>query len=247
MEAPPSTVLYTDGDSKNLELLLDIFGSVVSLKEIAAAYCEANRDPIIAFDILGGQQASTSGTTSSELEEKIEDSVTLTSESEFEEVGDSVILTSESVSEVDARRAGPSSSKQKKLSVSMGTVSSMIPKDYMTNRPLITETSTRTKPLKLSADDVFMPELKDEKASLGAAAMSETLPSSVEEFLFKMLGSGFSLDKSVIEDVLGEHFMMSSVRKVTLEVALTHGVRLMYTLNDLKLCHFYLHFFSLIS
>ncbi|KAM3302334.1 putative nuclear RNA export factor SDE5 [Capsicum chacoense] len=204
MEVPPSTVLYTDGDSKNLELLLDIFGSVVSLKEIAAAYCEANRDPIIAFDILGGQQASTSGTTSSESEEKIEDSVTLTSESEFEEVGDSLILTSESVSEVDARRAGPSSSKQKKLSVSMGTVSCMIPKDYMTNRPLITETSTRTKPLKLSADDVFMPELKDEKASLGAAAMSETLPSSVEEFLFKMLGSGFSLDKSVIEDVLGQ-------------------------------------------
>lgn len=204
MEVSPSTLLSTDDDSKNLERLLDVFGSVVSLDDIAAAYCQADRDPIIAGDILGGQQPSSSGTTTSESEEKIEDSVALTSE--FEEVGDSVISTSESVSEIDGKRAGPSSSKQKKLSVSMGTVSSMIPKDYVTNRPLITETSTRIKPLKLSADDFFTPELRDEKSPLGAAAMSETLPSSVDEFLFKMLGSGFSLDKSVIGDVVGEHF-----------------------------------------
>lgn len=199
MEVPPSTVLFTDDDSQNLERLLDVFGSVVSLDEIAAAYCQAGRDPTVAGKILGRQQPSTSGTTTSELEEKIEDSVTPTSESEFEEVGDS-----ESVSEIDAKRAGPSSSKQKRLSVSMGTVSSMIPKDYVTNRPLITETSTRIKPLKLSADDLFTPEPRDEKAPLDTAAMSETLPSSVEEFLFKMLGSGFSLDRSVIEDVVGQ-------------------------------------------
>ncbi|XP_015082972.1 putative nuclear RNA export factor SDE5 isoform X1 [Solanum pennellii] len=202
MEAPPSTILFTDDDSKNLEQLLDVFGSVVSLDDIAAAYCKAGRDPIIAGDILGDQKPSSSGTTNSEMEENIQDSVTLTSE--FEEVGDSMISTSASVSEIDAERVGPRSSKQKKLSVSMGTVSSMIPKDYLTNRPLITETSTRIKPLKLSADDFLTPELREEKAPLGAADMSETLPSSVEEFLFNMLGSGFSLDRSVIGDVVGQ-------------------------------------------
>ncbi|XP_059283249.1 putative nuclear RNA export factor SDE5 isoform X1 [Lycium ferocissimum] len=205
MEVPPSTVLFTNDDTKNLEQLLDVFGSVVSLNDIAAAYCKAGRDPTITGHILVGDlQGSTSGASTSASEEKIGDSVTLTSESEFEEVGDSVILTSESVSEVDAKRAGPSSSKQKKLSVSMGTVSSMIPKDYMTNRPHITETSTRIKPLKVNVDDFFTPELRDEKAPLGAAAMSETLPSSVEEFLFKMLGSEFSLDMSVIKDVVDQ-------------------------------------------
>ncbi|CAN4102879.1 unnamed protein product [Withania somnifera] len=190
MEVHPSAVMFTDDDSKNLEQLLDVFGSVVSLDEIAAAYCKARRDPSIAGAILGNQRPSTSGTTTSESEEKIDDSVTLTSDFVFDQVGDSVILTSESVSEIDAKRAGPSSSKQKRLSASMGTVSNMIPKDYVTNRPLITEPSTRIKPLKLS------------KAPLSAA--SETLPSSVEEFLFKMLGSGFSLDRSVIEDVVGQ-------------------------------------------
>ncbi|KAJ8532378.1 hypothetical protein K7X08_012301 [Anisodus acutangulus] len=199
MEVPPSTVLFTYDDTKNLERLLNVFGSVVSLDDIAAAYCEAGRDPIMAGDIIVGRQASTSAS-----DEKIEDSMTLTSESEFEEVGDSVIWTSESVSEMDAKRAGPSSSKQKKLSASMGSVSSMIPRDYVTNRPLIIETSTRIKPLKLSADDLFTPELRDEKAPLGAAATCENLPSSVEEFLFKMLGSGFSLDMSVIKDVVGQ-------------------------------------------
>nr|XP_009789582.1 PREDICTED: uncharacterized protein LOC104237132 isoform X3 [Nicotiana sylvestris] len=203
MEAPP-TVLFTDDDRKNLEQLLDVFGRVVSLDDIAAAYCKAGRDPIIAGDILGDLQASTSITTTSASEEKIEDSLTLTSESEFEEVGDSVTLTSESASDIHAKRAGPSSSKQKKLSVSMGTVSSMIPRDYVTNRPLIPETSTRIKPLKLSVDDFFTSEIRDEKAPLGAAAMSETLPGSVEEFLFKMLGDRFSLDMSVIEDVVGQ-------------------------------------------
>ncbi|KAJ8567869.1 hypothetical protein K7X08_020591 [Anisodus acutangulus] len=204
MEVPPSTVLFTDDDTKNLEWLLNVFGSVVSLDDIAAAYCEAGRDPIIAGDIIVGRQASTSGASTSASEEKIEDSVTLTSESEFEEVGDSVLLTSESVSEMDAKRAGSSSSKQKKLLVSMGTVSSMISRDYVTNRPLSTETSTRIKPLKLSADDLFTLELRDEIAPLGAAATSENLPSSAEEFLFKMLGSGFSLDMSVIKDVVGQ-------------------------------------------
>ncbi|KAK4342059.1 hypothetical protein RND71_037875 [Anisodus tanguticus] len=199
MEVPPSTVLFTYEDTKNLERLLNVFGSVVSLDDIAAAYCEAGRDPIMAGDIIVGRQASTSAS-----DKKIEDSMTLTSESEFEKVGDSVIWTSESVSEMDAKRDGPSSSKQKKLSASMGSVSSMIPRDYVTNRPLIIETSTRIKPLKLSADDLFTPELRDEKAPLGAAATSENLPSSVEEFLFKMLGSGFSLDMSVIKDVVGQ-------------------------------------------
>ncbi|XP_009614543.1 putative nuclear RNA export factor SDE5 isoform X1 [Nicotiana tomentosiformis] len=203
MEAPP-TVLFTDDDRKNLEQLLDVFGRVVSLDDIAAAYCKAGRDPTIAGDILGDLQASTYIITTSASEEKIEDSLTLTSESQFEEVGDSVTLTSESASEIYAKRAGPSSSKQKKLSVSMGTVSSMIPRDYVTNRPLIPETSTRIKPLKLTVDDFFTPEIRDEKAPLGAAAMSETLPGSVEEFLFKMLGDGFSLDMSVIEDVVGQ-------------------------------------------
>lgn len=220
MEVPPSPVLFTDDDRKNLELLLDVFGSVASLNDIAAAYCKAGRNPAIAGDILGNVKASTSGTTTSASEEKLEDSVTLTSESEFEEVGDSVILTSESVSEIDAKRAGPSSSKQKKLSVSMGTVSSMIPRDYVTNRSLITEISTRIKPLKLSADDCFAPELRNEKA-----AMSETLPSSVEEFLFKMLGSGFSLDKSVIEDVVGQcgYDMNKSIDKLIDMSAATLG------------------------
>ncbi|KAK4366630.1 hypothetical protein RND71_014510 [Anisodus tanguticus] len=98
----------------------------------------------------------------------------------------------------------PVHQRKKMLSVSMGTVSSMIPRYYVTNMPLITETSTSIKPLELSANDLFTPKLKDERTTLGDATTSKTLPTSVKEFLLKMLKSGFSLDMSVINDVENE-------------------------------------------
>ncbi|KAJ8528946.1 hypothetical protein K7X08_035764 [Anisodus acutangulus] len=80
MEVPQSTVLFTDDDIKNLELLLDVFGSVVSLNEISATYVygKANWNSTIASDILVEMQAGTSAS-----EEKTEDSLTLTSESDL--------------------------------------------------------------------------------------------------------------------------------------------------------------------
>ncbi|KAK4366631.1 hypothetical protein RND71_014511 [Anisodus tanguticus] len=124
MEIPLSTILFTDDDTQNLDRLLYVFGSVVSLDGIVKTYGKVDWNLTIAVDIL----------------------VEI-----FEEVGDSVILFSESISEIDAKRAGP--------------------------------------------------EERDEKTSLGDVATSATLPTSVEEFIFKMVRSGFSLDMSVIKDV----------------------------------------------
>ncbi|XP_019183224.1 PREDICTED: putative nuclear RNA export factor SDE5 [Ipomoea nil] len=70
MEMLPSNFSYGDEDRKNLQQLLEAFGSVVSLEDIASAYCKAGRDPSIAGDIICNLQASTSTTSSSENTEK---------------------------------------------------------------------------------------------------------------------------------------------------------------------------------
>nr|GMD53257.1 putative nuclear RNA export factor SDE5 isoform X1 [Ipomoea batatas] len=70
METLPSSFSYGDEDRKNLQQLLEAFGSVVSLEDIASAYCKAGRDPSFAGDILCNLQASTSTTLSSENTEK---------------------------------------------------------------------------------------------------------------------------------------------------------------------------------
>ncbi|KAJ8531551.1 hypothetical protein K7X08_026985 [Anisodus acutangulus] len=78
---------FTDDDTKNLEHLLDVFGSVVSLNYIAATYGKAYQNPTIAGDILVEFQAGTYGTTTSASEEKPEDSLTLTSKSDLRSRG----------------------------------------------------------------------------------------------------------------------------------------------------------------
>ncbi|KAL0443519.1 UNVERIFIED_CONTAM: hypothetical protein Slati_2074600 [Sesamum latifolium] len=62
---PPSSFSYTDEDQKNLKELLEAFGSIVSLDDIASAYCEAGRNLCFAAEILCNNQGSISGTSSS--------------------------------------------------------------------------------------------------------------------------------------------------------------------------------------
>ncbi|CAI9088642.1 OLC1v1023032C1 [Oldenlandia corymbosa var. corymbosa] len=185
-DARPSTFSYCDADEKNLELLLQMFGAVVSLDDIASAYCQSGRDIYSAGNILCSLQRNTSK-SSNLLEEDLESTST----------------SSASSSDNSLELSEATKSKPKKCSASVGTVSGVIGKSYA--KPKVSSNgSFKQKPLKLNADDFPVSELWSEKDFQIPISNGDTMHQDIEEFLFQMLGEGFSLDKSVIQDIVGQ-------------------------------------------
>lgn len=174
-------------DKQNLKKLLDDFGSVVSLHDIASAYYRSGRDLDAAGEILFNLQGIASMAPPPTLGEEPES-------------------TDKSPSNDSLERATPSKLKHKNVPASMGTVSSIIGKDYVRPRPSTNEVG-KAKPLKLNSNDIPMSEIWDEKESLNSMSTNETLHNDIVEFLFKMLGDGFQLERSVIQDIIGKHFL----------------------------------------
>lgn len=174
-------------DKQNLEKLLDVFGSVVSLHDIASAYCRSGRDLDAAGEILFNLQR-------------------IASKASPATSGEEMKSTDKSPSDDSLERATPSKLKQKKAPASMGTVSSIIGKDYIRQKPSTNEVC-KAKPMKLNSNDIPMSEIWDEKESSNSMSTSETLHTYIVEFLFKMLGDGFQLERSVIQDIIGKHFL----------------------------------------
>lgn len=212
MEVLPSNSSYCDDDNKNLQQLLDAFGSVVSLEDIASAYCQAGRDVYTAGELLCNHQGSTSCISSSASKDEFEGAGSSdnlqgstscisfsASKDEFEGAGSSDNLLGSS----DAER-NSIAPKQRKYSVSMGTVSGVIGREYARTRPSNNEPREATKPLKLDSTVLAASDIWGEEVPSDGVGTSEPIKKDVEDFLFTMLGDGFQLDKNVIRDVLGK-------------------------------------------
>ncbi|PIN22620.1 hypothetical protein CDL12_04658 [Handroanthus impetiginosus] len=142
VEAPPSNFLYTDDDHENLKQLLDTFGSVVSLEDIASAYCETGRNLNSTAEMLCNQQSKSA------------------------DEGNSTILSSGCGSSNTSENAPMAKLKPKRCSAAMGTVSNVIGKDYIKPRPQSNGRNEKLKPLKLNADDCQFSEISDENEDI---------------------------------------------------------------------------------
>ncbi|KAI3457474.1 hypothetical protein Pfo_014137 [Paulownia fortunei] len=189
VEVLPSSSSYTDDDQKNLKQLLEAFGSVVSLEDIASAYCETGRNLDSTAEILCNLQGSIAGTSFSKPQDNVESTTSASSGCPFNNISENAHIAK---------------SKAKKCSASMGTVSDVIGKDYIKPRPQSNGLNEKLKPVKINSDDFPVSEIWDEKKELASTSQSESMDSDIQEFLYKMLGNGFQLERSVIKDVIGQ-------------------------------------------
>ncbi|KAF7803464.1 putative nuclear RNA export factor SDE5 isoform X2 [Senna tora] len=199
-------------DEENaLNSLLDAFGSAFSLEEIASAYCKASRNANLAGEILFDMQRSSSisALNSSNADAGVE----VCTESSYG-------LSSENSCHDAEHSRGL---KAKVHPVSVGTVSSRLGKDYVKSMPLANWSyRAKTKPLKLDANVLSMSEIWDDQSKPNTLK-HDKLHQDMEDFLFKMLGDGFQLDRDKIREVLDNcgYDMQKSMEKLMDESILT--------------------------
>ncbi|KAF3608137.1 hypothetical protein DY000_02050499 [Brassica cretica] len=183
---------HSDPDSRSLQVLLDAFGSRFSLDDIAAAYCQASQNVHEAGEILfamttkeapQSDQVKTNGATSKPTHVYVP-------------------------KKVQTQENGSNAAKvwrPKKSSVSVGTVSSVIGKEYA--RRSMPESNARqeaVKPMKIDARDIPETEIwSEEELPRSNEANVSRAPTDVEEFIAKMLGEGFQASPEVIQQILG--------------------------------------------
>ncbi|XP_068645461.1 putative nuclear RNA export factor SDE5 [Aristolochia californica] len=168
----------SDTEEKALATLLDAFGTTFELGEIAGAYCRAGRNVDLAGDILYGLQDESSSTTDTSSSVKRHEKPT------------DIVKSSKG-------------SKPRKVSASVGTVSNVIGKGYCSSTASENHSYKAKKIVKL---EVRSPSTEN---LVSDAAESDFLPRNkpqnnkdIEDFLYKMLGDGFQLERDVIQDVL---------------------------------------------
>ena len=186
-------------EERNLRALLESFGSSVSLEDIATAYCEANHNVDLAAEILcasnsdefkGASEPITLSSAPSEIAEPAK----VSSPGEFPKPFHG------------KRNSG--AVKSKPHPASLGTVSGVVGRDYIQPKTMTVPYQEVNKPLKLDAKELPESEIWGERNSLSAAAAKGTMRDDVVNFLFKMLGDGFELDKNKIHDVLGKPLLI---------------------------------------
>ena len=210
-------------EEKALNSLLDAFGSVFSLKDIASAYCETGRNVNLAGQILYEMQGSTSSVATDPSNGEVKSDETsrstcgnnsqnycqanggFTTPKQKEQPVSAASDASCSNSSQNSCQANGDlrASKQKGRPVSGGNVSSMLGNGYMKSVPLANGFYPETKPLKVDSKELPMSVLWGE--GLKSSTLKEDrLHKDMEDFLFKMLGEGFRLDRDVIREVLGK-------------------------------------------
>jgi len=190
MEVSGQNIVKCD-EEKALKCLLDAFGSVFSLEEIASAYCKASRNADLAGEILFEMQGSSSG-SSSTLD---------SSNADVRTEGSSESSDGYSLENSFQERK---TSRPKVRPVSAGTVASIIGKNYVRPAPSANGPSQTTKPTKLDAKSLPMTGIWREKNKPDVSSSKhDQLHQDMEDFLFKMLGDGFQLDRNMIRQVLG--------------------------------------------
>ncbi|TKY71689.1 hypothetical protein E2542_SST00421 [Spatholobus suberectus] len=190
MEVSGQNIVKCD-EEKALKCLLDAFGSVFSLEEIASAYCKASRNADLAGEILYEMQGSSSAASAAH------------------DSSNADVRTDEASSESSDGYSLENSSQERKTSrakvrpVSVGSVSSIIGKGYVRPAPSPNGSFGGTKPTKLDAKSLPMTGIWREKSKLDVSSSKYgQLHQDMEDFLFKMLGDGFQLDRNMIRQVL---------------------------------------------
>ncbi|KAG4977877.1 hypothetical protein AAZX31_13G223400 [Glycine max] len=203
MEVSGQNIVKCD-EEKALKCLLDAFGSVFSLEEIASAYCKASRNADLAGEMLYEMKGSSSGS-----------STTLDS-------SNADVMTEGSSESSDAYSLENSfqerkTSRPKGRPISMGTVSSVIGKDYGRPARSANGSFASVKPTKLDAKSLPMTGIWREKGKADVSiSKHDQLHQDMEDFLFKMLGEGFQLDRNMIRQVLDTcgYDIQKSLRKL---------------------------------
>lgn len=208
MEAVTSSSTPCDVENRDLQELLEAFGSAFSLEDIASAYCKARRNVDMACEILCASHGSTSHSDTRISKDKLECASSTSSELSSELDGASAMPSEVSFYNVlqSSYHGGRNtrSMKSKVRPVSIGTVSGFIAKDYSRPRPVTNAYPEATKPRKLYLKDFPFSEIWSEEVPPSTTARNGTVHVDVEEFMFKMLGDGFQLDMNVIREVLGK-------------------------------------------
>ncbi|XP_010545822.1 PREDICTED: putative nuclear RNA export factor SDE5 isoform X2 [Tarenaya hassleriana] len=184
--ATTASASLRDSDSRSLQVLLEAFGSRFSLEDIDTAFCQANRNVNKAGEILFAMTEKMPKSDELNVSEAILDP------------------TSRNVpQEVHQEDMKSRVSKPKKYSASVGTVSSVIGKEYVSTRTLANAPRKATKPLKIDAKDIPETEIWSEEMPENSKGNSDRSQTDVEEFLIKMLREGFQVNPSVVHEVLG--------------------------------------------
>ncbi|PON96068.1 silencing defective [Trema orientale] len=191
MEASGFSGSEFDDEERALKGLLDAFGSAFTLDEIASAYCKADRNPDLAYEFLYQEQGSTSASTEVAANGEARGS---------EQAPESLSVN---VSELSFEGNGNSRhSNPKNCPVSVGSVSSIIGKAYIrTARSTNASSGKSNKPMKLDSKVLPVSELWGEEAKSNSER-NDGMHNEMEEFLFRMLGDGFKLERDVIRQVL---------------------------------------------
>lgn len=198
MKGPSSDVTFSSDDDKNLEWLLEVFGSKISPDDMASAYCEAGGDIHKANEILCNMLGSSS---SNDIPISTDD---------LTKANSSSVGSINTDSGVNGGGYGRSNEPQKVVyrpktrnsGISMGTVSGVIGADYGRSRGSSKETCESTKPVKLMSSEIPASQIWVEKSKTDNLK-NEIMNKDVELFLLKMLGDGFQLDMEVIKEVVG--------------------------------------------
>ncbi|KAL8456483.1 hypothetical protein ACS0TY_034629 [Phlomoides rotata] len=188
VDAPPSGSSYTDDDQNNLKQLLEAFSSVVSLEDIASAYCETGRNLISTAEMLRNMPSSNSRSSCSNSQVELENTTDASSQSSSNRRLDNTHTVK---------------MKSKKSSASAGSVSDMIVRNYIRYRPQLNESNEKSKPVKLNSDDFPESAIWGEKKG-SASTSREPMNKDIGEFVYEMLGDVYQLDKSVIQDIIGQ-------------------------------------------
>lgn len=191
---PSSSSLTDDDDQNNMKILVEAFGSALSLDDIASAYCEAGRNLNSTVEMLCNVQGI-SGTSFPKSEEEAENSVAASSGSFSSSI----------------QKNG-----SKKCSASIGTVSNVIGKGYFNPRPQSKRLNEKLKPVRLNSDDFPVSEIWGEEKESPLAAQGPPMDNDLGEFIYKMLGKGFQLEMDVIKEVVGQcgYNMSTSIEKL---------------------------------
>jgi hypothetical protein len=121
--------------------------------------------------------------------------------------------------------------KSKRYPVSMGAVSSVLGKEYAKPKPLTHRSVEATKPLKLDSKDFPVSDVWREKNPPSMVARHGIMQAGVEEFLFQMLGNGFQLDMTLIQEVLGKASLSFTLKLVHVWFPFSYFVGLLFNLS----------------
>ncbi|KAH1091131.1 hypothetical protein J1N35_018388 [Gossypium stocksii] len=243
MEVSSLNGLQND-EEEALNSLLDAFGSLFSLNDIASAYCEAGRDPDLAGLILCEMQGIPPLVATDQSNNEVKNNETSGSSyvksSQNNSQASEVFMVDQPVSaatdECSGKRkkdehressrcnsfehscqenGGLRSPKQKVRPVSGGTVSSMLGKGYMKSVPLANGSNPGTKPMKVDSKEMPMSLFWGEELE-PSSQNEDRMHKDMEDFLFKMLGEGFRLERDVIREVLNScgYNMQKSMKKL---------------------------------